>query len=66
MRFATFSTINSVLYNAAEIRWQSHHVFCVPMENQNPMTKRDGASELPNSNEWSDPTQGGTLRTPPA
>jgi hypothetical protein len=47
MRFAPFRTINSVLSNAAEIRLQSHHVFGGPMENRHPMTRRDGASELP-------------------
>jgi hypothetical protein len=66
MRFAPFPTINSVLSNAAEHRLQSRHVFGAPMENRTAMTTREGASELPQSNEGCDPPQGGTLRTPPA
>jgi hypothetical protein len=52
MRFAHFPTINSVLSNAADLRLQSHHVVGVPMENRPLMTRRDGASELPNLQEW--------------
>jgi hypothetical protein len=66
MRFAHFPTINSVLSNAAELTWHSGLVFGVPMENRNPMTRRDGASELPQSNEGCYLPQCGTLRTPPA
>jgi hypothetical protein len=47
MRFAHFTTINSVLSNAPELRLQSRHVVGVPMENRPPMTRRDGASEVP-------------------
>jgi hypothetical protein len=65
-RFTHFPTINSVLSNAAELRLQSHHVVGVPMENRHPMTRRDGASELPHSNEGCDQSQGGTPRTPKA
>jgi hypothetical protein len=50
-RFATLPTINSVLSNAGELRRQSSHVVVVPMEKRPSMTKRDGASELPLSNE---------------
>jgi hypothetical protein len=66
MRFALFTTINSVLSNAAELRLKTHHVVVVPMENRHIMTRRDGASEHPNLNEWCDYPQGGTPRTPPA
>jgi hypothetical protein len=66
MRFAPFPTINSVSSNAADLRRQSRHVFGVPMENRTSMTRRDGASELPQSNEGCDPAEGGKLRTPPA
>jgi hypothetical protein len=51
MRFADFPTIYSALSNAAEHRRQSRHVFGVPMETRTSMTRRDGASELPQSNE---------------
>jgi hypothetical protein len=51
MRFAHFPTINSVLSNAAELRLQSRHVVGLPMEIRRVMTRRDGASELPHSNE---------------
>jgi hypothetical protein len=64
--FATFPTMNSVHSKAAEPRLHSCHVFMVPIGNRSAMTTRDGASELPHSNEVCDPTQGGTLRTPPA
>jgi hypothetical protein len=50
-RFPRFPTINSVLSNAGEFRRQSRHVVGVPMLNRRPMTGRDGASELPHSNE---------------
>jgi hypothetical protein len=66
MRFAIFPTINSVRSNAAELRLQSSHVVGVPMENRTPMTKRDVASELPDSNEECDPPHGFTHLTPPA
>jgi hypothetical protein len=36
------------------------------MENRIPMTRRDEASDLPNSIEACEQPQGGTLRTPPA
>jgi hypothetical protein len=45
MRFAPFPTINSVSSNAAVLRVQ------FPMENRLQMTRRDGASYLPNLNE---------------
>jgi hypothetical protein len=51
MRFAPFPIINSILSNAAELRLQSRHVVGFPMENRPPMTRRDGASELPYMNE---------------
>jgi acyl carrier protein phosphodiesterase len=44
MRFADFPTINSVLSNAAELRYQSRHVFGSPLENRPPMPRRDVAS----------------------
>jgi hypothetical protein len=66
MLFATFSTINSILSNGAELRFQSRHVVAVTMENRPPVTRRDGASELPHSNEGCDYSQGGTPRTPTA
>jgi hypothetical protein len=64
MRFAPFPTINSVLSNAAELRLQSHQVVGVPKENRPLLTKRDGASELPNLNEWCEHPQDGQPRTP--
>jgi hypothetical protein len=64
MRFAPFPTINSILSNGAEFRLQSQHVVGVLMENRAPTTRRDGASELPHSNEVCDQSQGGTPRTP--
>jgi hypothetical protein len=64
MRFEPFTTINSLLSNAGEVRRQSHHVVGFPMENRPTMTGRDGASELPHSNEVFDQSQGGTARTP--
>jgi hypothetical protein len=66
MRLPPFTTINSVLSNAAELRRQSRHVVGVQMEKRSPMTERDVASEHPNLNEGSEPLQGGTPRTPPA
>jgi hypothetical protein len=66
LRFAHFPTINSVLFNAAELRMQSDHIVGDAMENRPPMTTRDVASEIPNLNEGCEPTQGGTPRTPPA
>jgi hypothetical protein len=66
LRFAPISTIKSVLSNAAELRLQSHHVVGDPMENRPPMTRLDGASELPNLNGWCERSQGGQPRTPQA
>jgi hypothetical protein len=66
MRFASFPTINSVLSNAGELRWQSRHVVGFSMEKRISMTRRDVASELPYSNEWCKQTQCGTPGTPPA
>jgi hypothetical protein len=51
MRFAHFHTINADLSSAGEVRRQSRLIVGVPMENRPPMTGRDGASELPLSNE---------------
>jgi hypothetical protein len=51
MRFAHFPNINSILTNAAELSRYSRNVVGVPMENRSTMTRRDVASELPNSNE---------------
>jgi hypothetical protein len=62
--FAPFPTINLVLSNAAKLRLKSHHVVRVPMENRPPMTRRDGASELPNLKERCEPRLGGQRRTP--
>jgi hypothetical protein len=50
-QFARFSTINQVLSNAGVLRRQYRHLIGVPMENRTTMTKLDGASELPHSNE---------------
>jgi hypothetical protein len=66
MRFAHLTTINSVLSNAADLRLHSHHVVGFPMGNRSHMTRRDGASVLPNLNEGCEPPQGGTPRTPQA
>jgi hypothetical protein len=66
MRFAQFSTINSVLSNATYSRRESRHVFGVPMEKRHPMTERDVVPEHPNLNEGCEPPQCGTHRTPPA
>jgi hypothetical protein len=63
MRFAHFPTINSILSNGAELRLQSIHVVGCPVENRTPMTRRNGASELPHSNEGYDQSQGVTHRT---
>jgi hypothetical protein len=65
-RFATFPTINSVHSNAAELRLQSRHVVRFCMKKRPPMTRRDGASEFPHSNEGCKSTQCGTPRTTPA
>jgi hypothetical protein len=65
MRFADFPSIYFALSNTAEHRRQSRHLFGVPMENRTTMTRCDGASELPQSNEGCDPPQKGTLRNPP-
>jgi hypothetical protein len=66
VRFARFPTINPVLSIAGELRRQLRQVVGFSMENRPTMTRRDGASELPLSNEWCKPTQCGTSRTPPA
>jgi hypothetical protein len=66
MRFAPFPTISSLMSNAGELRHQSCHVVGVPMEKRTPMTRRDGASEFPHSNEGCKPSQCGTPRTKPA
>jgi hypothetical protein len=66
MQFARFPTINSILSNGAELRPQSIHVVGIPMQNRTTMTKRDGASELPHSNEWGDKSQDCMPRTPTA
>jgi hypothetical protein len=66
MRFAPFPTMNLFLSNAGEVRRQSRHVVGFAMENRPQMTGRDGASELPLSNEVCDHSQGGTPRTPTA
>jgi hypothetical protein len=66
MRFAKFPTINSVMSNAGELRQQSCHVVGFSMEKRRPMSRRDGASEFPHSNEGCKPTQWGTPRTPTA
>jgi hypothetical protein len=50
MRYSLFLIFYSEISNAAELRLQSHHVVGSPMENRTPMTRRDGASELPNLN----------------
>jgi hypothetical protein len=54
MRFANFPTINLIICNASELRLQSRHVVGVPIKNRPTMTRRDGASELPHSNEGCD------------
>jgi hypothetical protein len=51
-RFAHFPTLNSVHSNAAEIRLYSRHLVGNSKENRPTMTRRDRASELPNSKEW--------------
>jgi hypothetical protein len=66
MRFALFPTINSVLSNAAVHRLQSHHVVGVPIVNRSLMARRDGASELPNLNEWCEPPKVCQHRMPQA
>jgi hypothetical protein len=64
MGFAHFPIINSVPSNAAELRPLSQIVVVVPMENRSPMTWRDVASDIPNSNEDCEPLQYGTPRKP--
>jgi hypothetical protein len=54
MRFAQFPTINSIVSNTADLRLHSRHLVGVPMENRPPMTRLDGASELPHSSERCD------------
>jgi hypothetical protein len=64
MLFADFPNINSILSNAGDPRLHSRHVFGVPTENRPPMTRRNGASELPNLNKGCERRQGGQRRTP--
>jgi hypothetical protein len=64
--FEHFPTINSIISNAAELRLQSRHIVGVAMENRPPMKRRERASEIPQSNEGCDHSQGGTTRTPKA
>jgi hypothetical protein len=64
MRFAPFPKINSDLSNAADLRRQSRDVVGVPMEKRSPMTEREVAAEHPNLDEWCEPPQVGTPRTP--
>jgi hypothetical protein len=66
MLFAHFHTTNSILSIAADLRLLSRHLVGVPKEKRPPMTMRDGASELPHSNEWCDHSQGCTPRRPTA
>jgi hypothetical protein len=64
MRFAPFPNINSVLSNPGELRRKPRHVVGFSMENRPPMTRHDGASELPHSNKLCKPTQCFPPRTP--
>jgi hypothetical protein len=66
MLFAPSPTINSIISNGAEFTLQSLYVVGVPVGNRPPMTGRDGASELPNLNEWFVHPQGGQPRSPQA
>jgi hypothetical protein len=50
-RCAIFPIINSILSNANEPRPQKRHLVGFSMENRPPISRRDGASELPLSNE---------------
>jgi hypothetical protein len=63
MRFARFPTINSVLANAGVLRREERHVVVFSMENRPKMTRRDGASDVPLSNERCKPNQCGAPRT---
>jgi hypothetical protein len=65
MLFAPFPT-NSVLSNAGEFRPQYRHIVGFSMQNRAPMTRLNGASELPHSNKESKFIQCRTPRTPPA
>jgi hypothetical protein len=56
----TSPSINSVLSNAPELRLQSRHVIVFPLENRPTMTSRDGASEVPHTNEGCKPNHCGT------
>jgi hypothetical protein len=64
MRFADFPTINFAVSNAADLRLHSRHLVGIPMGNRQPMTRRDGASYLPNLNEVCETPQDGQSRTP--
>jgi hypothetical protein len=66
MFFAPFPTINSFLSKAGELRPKSRHVVGFSMQNRPTMTRRDGASEHPHSNEECKNTLCGTPRKPPA
>jgi hypothetical protein len=66
LRFAPFPTNNSVLSNVGELRRQSRHVVMFSVKKRPPMTRRDGASEFPHSNERCKSTQCGMPRTPTA
>jgi hypothetical protein len=66
MHFAYYTTINSVISNAAELRLHSRHVVGVAIENLTPMTRRDVAPEHPILNELCEHSPGCTHRTPPA
>jgi hypothetical protein len=66
MRFAHFQTINSVFCNAVDLRRETRNVVAVPKDKRLSLTRRDVASQLPNSNEECEYLQGGTPRTPPA
>jgi hypothetical protein len=50
MQFAHFPTINSLMSNAGDLKWQSRHVVGISMEIRRPMKMRDGSSELPHLN----------------
>jgi hypothetical protein len=47
MRFANFTNIISVLSNAPQLIMQSRRVVGVPLGNRTPMTRLDGASNVP-------------------
>jgi hypothetical protein len=64
MLFAPVPTITTVFSNVAELRRYSLNLIVVPMGNRPKMTRRDVASDLPNSNEECEYFHGGTPRTP--